>query len=79
MQTFEQIKILLDALNKANDSYHNNADSLMSDAEYDKNKDLLIKSYEEILIPKKSKDPVFVKEVEDFLNQVGAEVTVSEW
>jgi len=76
---FNPAKNLVKLLKDATNSYYNNAESIITDAEYDKKKDSLIAIYEKELLPNKSTDPVFVKEVEDFLNQIGAEITASEW
>jgi DNA ligase (NAD+) len=79
MRFFDEAKDIVTLLRKASDSYYNQSESIISDAEYDQKKDRLVSLYEKVLIPKKSIDSAFVKEVEEFLNQIGAPVTVSEW
>jgi DNA ligase (NAD+) len=76
---FESTKKLLELLKKATDSYYNLNESIITDSEYDEKKDYLKNIYETALLPKKSIDPNLVKEVEEFLLQIGAEVTASEW
>jgi DNA ligase (NAD+) len=79
MRLFDEAKEIVTLLKKASDTYYNKSDSIISDAEYDQKKDRLIMLYEKVIIPKKSINPALVKEVEDFLNQIGAPVSVSEW
>jgi DNA ligase (NAD+) len=79
MKLFDEAKELTVLLRKASDSYYNEAVSIITDSEYDQKKDRLVMLYEKVLLPKKSVDPNLVKDVESFLNQIGAPVTSSEW
>jgi len=79
MKQFNDARVILDLLKRANDSYYNNAESIISDSEYDTKKDQLRDLYEKVLLPKKSVDQELVKEIEEFMIQVGAPVTASEW
>jgi len=79
MIQFKQAKQLMDELKPAADAYYNRAESIMTDADYDQKKDRLVALYEKVLIPKKSYDLPLVKEIEEFLNQIGAPISTSEW
>lgn len=79
MDFFKKAKEELIVLRKASDSYYNQDESMISDSEFDQKKDYLVSLYEKYLLPKKSLNQDFVKEVEDFLNQIGAPVTASKW
>lgn len=79
MDFFKKAKEELIILRKASDSYYNQDESMISDSEFDQKKDYLVSLYEKYLLPKKSLNQDFVKEVEDFLNQIGAPVTASKW
>jgi DNA ligase (NAD+) len=79
MRLFDEAREILEVLVKASNAYYNDSESIIPDAEYDTKKDRLITLYNRVLLPKKSIDPKLVKEVEEFLNQVGAPVVASEW
>jgi DNA ligase (NAD+) len=79
MRLFQEAKDIVTLLRKASDTYYNEGVSIITDAEYDQKKDRLVMLYEKVLIPKKSIDLPLVKNVEDFLNQIGAPISVSEW
>lgn len=79
MRLFDEAKQILTLLQQASDSYYNEDISIITDAEYDQKKDRLISLYEKVLLPKKSIDSDFVREVESYLTQIGAPVTASEW
>jgi NAD-dependent DNA ligase len=79
MKLFDEAKEIVELLRNASDSYYNNSESIITDAEYDAKKDRLVTLYNRVLVPKKSVDLNFVKEVESFLSQIGAPVISSEW
>ncbi|MDD5649381.1 MAG: NAD-dependent DNA ligase LigA [Candidatus Nanoarchaeia archaeon] len=79
MKIFSEAKEILFLLQKASNSYYNEAISIITDFEYDHKRDRLIYLYEKELIPNKSFDIDLVKSIEEYLNQVGAPITASEW
>lgn len=79
MNLFYEAKEILEVLTKASSSYYNEDESIITDAEYDQKKDQLTEFYNKVLFSEKHTEPEFVKKVEEFLEQIGAPVTVSEW
>lgn len=79
MKLFDEAKEILTLLIKASDSYYNEGESIITNGEYDQKKDRLIMLYNRVLLPKKEIDIELVKNVEEYLNQVGSPVVVSEW
>lgn len=79
MRLFDEAREILAVLVKASNAYYNDDESIITDAEYDTKKDRLVTLFNRVLLPKKTIDLKLVKEVEEFLNQVGAPVVASEW
>jgi len=76
---FAEAVQIADLLLKASDAYYNDAESIITDMEYDQKKDYLRDLYHTQLLPKKSVNSDAVKKVEKCLNQIGAPVQASEW
>ena len=76
---FAEAVQIAELLLKASDAYYNDADSIITDMEYDQKKDYLRDLYHTQLLPKKSVNSDAVKKVEKCLNQIGAPVQASEW